>query len=472
VNRETKQNSSARGWIYIAIALGVVGIWLALSFEPTDPDPRPIGGVSEIASLNERNDLNVLFILIDTLRADRLGSYGYERDTTDHIDALAADGILFKDHIAQSSWTKTSMASLWTSLYPARTGILRYTHAIPDEARLPAEILSDAGFRTIALWRNGWVAPNFGFQQGFDAYTKPAPRPISARMRAENPAGEVAGSDADILESAREALRTIGDGERFFLYVHMMDLHQYMSDEESARFGTSYSDFYDNALHWTDRLVGALVDALTEQGFRENTIIVLASDHGEAFREHGTEGHARNVYQETVRTPLIINFPFRLAAPAVVDRPTQNVDVWPTILDLMELPGFAASDGRSLRPEIEAATRGETLDPVLPPEPITRFSHLDGSWGQPDLDPVPIVGMARGNYRAIAFDDRPVQIYDVETDRGELRDLATEMPEVADEFAAEIDLYLEDADIPWATRNVELDDLMLNQLRALGYKVE
>jgi arylsulfatase A-like enzyme len=123
----------------------------------------------------EREDLNVLFLVIDTLRADRLGMYGYSRDTSPKFDRWASTGVRFDRHLAQSSWTKASMASLWTSLYPMRTGVTRYDDVLAEEAVMAAERFSDAGFRTIGIYRNGWVAPTFGFDQGFDVYTH-APR--------------------------------------------------------------------------------------------------------------------------------------------------------------------------------------------------------------------------------------------------------------------------------------------------------
>ena len=111
-------------WPYIVAAIAmIVGFFVSL-IRPVG-DPRPEGRVDDIAALAERSDLNLLFILIDTLRADRLSSYGYERETSSNMDRLAASGVRFARNMAQSSWTKASMASLWTALYPARTGVLR-----------------------------------------------------------------------------------------------------------------------------------------------------------------------------------------------------------------------------------------------------------------------------------------------------------------------------------------------------------
>ena len=101
------------------------------------------------------------------------------------------DGVRFVRHRAQSSWTKNSMASLWTSLYPERTGILRHDHAVPDEARMPAELLKDAGFATAGIWRNGWVAPNFGFSQGFEIYLSPLTRSSPKDIRRKARAGRI-----------------------------------------------------------------------------------------------------------------------------------------------------------------------------------------------------------------------------------------------------------------------------------------
>ena len=270
-----------------------------------------VGSAPPGLAFAERDDFNVLFILVDTLRADHLTSYGYERDTSPNLSELASTGIRFSHHVSQSSWTKCSMASLWTGMYPARSGVLRAPHVLAEGAKLPAEIFRDAGFETAGIWRNGWIASNFGFSQGFDNYTKPKPSPQDRPQHHRAPNMSLAGSDADILRSAFSFLRSRGH-ERWFLYLHMMDVHQYAYSPNEALFGTSYLDIYDNSIRWVDGLIGHVLDELTERGLRERTLIIFASDHGEAFGEHGGEGHARNVYGEVTETPLLLSFPFRL----------------------------------------------------------------------------------------------------------------------------------------------------------------
>ena len=143
-------------------------VLLAASGCDREADSRWRGTLADVWKLGEREDLNVLFVLVDTLRADHLGSYGYARDTSPVIDELARRGIRFAHHVSQSSWTKCSMASLWTGVYPNRSRVLHAQHAISEAAVLPAEIFRDAGFRTAGIWRNGWIAPNFFLSEVFE----------------------------------------------------------------------------------------------------------------------------------------------------------------------------------------------------------------------------------------------------------------------------------------------------------------
>lgn len=463
-------------WFVLA-ALGLAA--LLVTQVEIDLPPRATGGADELAALPERDDLSIVFVVIDTLRADRLHAYGYERETSPTLDYLAGTGIRFERTLAQSSWTKTSMASLWTSTWPRRHGVLRYDDALPDEVRMPAEVLRDAGFRTAGLWRNGWVAPNFGFEQGFATYLRPVPGATPERFQRKAPwAPRLQGTDEDLTEAAREFLRSFG-GERFFLYLHYMDVHQYAYDEASARFGTAYSDTYDNAIHWVDRNVAALLQELADLDLWQRTIVVVTSDHGEGFREHGLEGHARTLYWEVVDVPWILALPFAIEPGVVVEEPVANVDVWPTLFALLGLEGPAGVDGRSALPAILAAARGEASPG--PPRPL--FAALDRSWGQPSRSPSPFVRLALGPWRRIEPIREPgsepgpelrPMLFDARSDPRELRDLAGAadfaMPPETDAALAR---HLAEHTPPWGAppRVIELDELELNQLRALGYEI-
>jgi arylsulfatase A-like enzyme len=206
-------------------------------------------------------------------------------------------------------------------------------------------------------------------------------------------------------------------------------------------------------------------------GAVQRRIIVVASDHGEAFLEHGFEGHARNLYQEVTHVPLVIALPFRLPQGIRVDTPASNVDIWPTVLDLVGLPELPGVDGRSLVPAILAAARGEGDGGS--PRPI--FAHLDRRWGKSEEDSDPLVSVTEGSLRLLWPTNEPgeIELYDLASDPRETQNLAGARPADRDRLAQEAKTHVESALIPWgkAPGAVQLDELRLNQLRALGYVV-
>ncbi len=457
-------------WPYF-IAAGLLAIVaIASQFEIRMP-LRPVAGPEAIESLRDRDDINVVFILVDTLRADRLGIYGYPRSTTPTMDALGSQGIVLQRVVSQSSWTKASMASLWTGTNPASNGILRYNHVIPDEAVLPAERFREAGYRTAGIFRNGWVAPNFGFGQGFEFYVTPKPGRERARMQRGNPfASRLQGSDEDIVTSTFEFLDSFGQ-EKFFLYLHFMDLHQYVYDDKGEQFGTSYSDVYDQSLNWTDRLIGVIVEKLDEIDVFTRTMIVIASDHGEAFLEHGSEGHARNLYSEVVHVPVIIALPFRIENGIRVEQMVSNTDVWPTLLDLLGLPPLLNPDGVSLAPLI-LETAGVAPADGFEPRPV--YAHLDRRWGSTTHSD-PLLSVTDGDLRLLWLVNRPriPELYDLAADPDERINLAPQNSEDTERLKEMATRYYEESKSPWGRdpEEVELDELRLNQLRALGYVI-
>lgn len=457
-------------WLYAVIGMVIIGLYLWSSMEER-PDSRPRGSIADLSSLAERDDLNVLFILVDTLRADRMSVYGYERDTTPNLKKLADTGIRFDLHISQSSWTKTSMAALWTGVYPARNGVHDHSHGVADQARMPAEIFSDHGFETAGIWRNGWVAPTFGFSQGFKTYLRPPPTSRGQQVQREgsHPArGVLAGSDDSLMYSAIEFLKT-NQNKKWFLYLHFMDLHQYVSDSEAARFGTDYSDMYDNATRREDRLIGALLGLLDELGLSERTLVVVGSDHGEAFREHGNEGHAKDLYSEVTHVPFILGLPFSLEEAVVVETATANVDIWPTVLDLMGYELQPGLDGISQRESILRAAREESA----PDSGRAIFSELDRTWGRVEDPPEPLVSVTQNGRRFMNYLDEPRRnrLFDLRSDPAERHDLKEQEPEIAAELQEMTRQHREESEPMWKADvpTVELSEMELNHLRALGY---
>jgi arylsulfatase A-like enzyme len=249
-----------------------------------------------------------------------------------------------------------------------------------------------------------------------------------------------------------------------------MDAHQYLYEENFAEYGTAYKDAYDNAIKWTDYNVASLVSALDEEGLFEKTIIVIGSDHGEAFLEHSREGHAQDLYAEVVNVPLILSLPFRLDPGIVVEPLVRNIDLWPTVLDLLGLPAQQDAEGRSLVPLIEASAHGGPPDGDAPSE---AFAYLDRTWGKTETPPKPLVALDEGGLRLIypAYKPESAAIYDKREDPGEQRDLSVTLADQKAAMTERVRAYLErKPSIPSVV--VEMDEMQLDQLRALGYVLE
>jgi len=457
-----------RSWLLTAGGVILVLAALATQLQVSMPS-RPSGDIEDLRALGERGDLNVVFLLIDTLRADRLGAYGYERPTSPTLDEISASGVRFARAEAQSSWTKSSMASLWTGLFAHRTGVVRFQHGLPNAARMPAEIFREAGYVTAGIFRNGWVRDNFGFAQGFDLYIEPSPRKEPEGFRRPSPgARRLPGTDQDVTQAAIEFV-TQRKSEKFMLYAHYMDVHQYAYDDVAASlgFGASLSDYYDASIHWVDSNIYELLLTLDKLDLLKKTLVVVAADHGEAFREHGREGHAANLYQEVTTVPLIFMLPFRLSEELVVEPVVRNVDIWPTILDLAGLPPLPQADGVSLVPLMEAAAKEE------PFETPVSLSYLDQTWGRVENEPSPLISIRNDGNRLMFRPKNPeaIEVYDHASDPGEHRNLRNQPPDWVEPLRAELETRLAEP-VPWGEpTEVRIDDMQRGQLRALGYVV-
>jgi len=251
------------------------------------------------------------------------------------------------------------------------------------------------------------------------------------------------------------------------------DLGRDRAVDDADDFGPTYSDAYDKSIDWTDRVIGALVEALDESGALPRTVIAISSDHGEAFLEHGREGHAYDLYREVVEVPFVIIPPLILDRGIRVPQTIANVDVWPTLLDLVGLPPLSGADGKSMLPLIEAIG-GASLDRV--PKDLARpvISHIDQNWGG-RAGPLDCVSLTDGDKRVIASGDhaRSVEFYDWSADPHEAINRSAEDPPELRPLLEWIDRYQKESKPPWGVESptIEIDAMRLNQLRALGYRV-
>jgi arylsulfatase A-like enzyme len=306
---------------------------------------------------------NVLLIVVDTLRADHLGAYGYARPTSPNLDRFADTAVRYERAWSQAPWTTPSVAALLTSRQPLSFGITDVDSTLPEGATLLSERLAAAGYRTGAVVSHRFVSRRWGFAQGFESFDD-----TNAR-------------DHDAITSPQitaQALRFLDEhrDERFFLWLHYFDPHFAYREHADFAFdragaydgpvqpGVRFGDLlrrqatlgpadarelerlYDSEIAFTDEHIGRVLAHLAETGLDANTLVVFTADHGEEFLEHGRLGHTKTLYDEVLRVPLLVRTPG--VAPGVVDAPVALVDVAPTILDALGLPPDAEAAGRVL----------------------------------------------------------------------------------------------------------------------------
>lgn len=349
---------------------------------------------------------NVLILLIDTLRHDHLGCYHYPLDTSPNIDRLAEDGVRFWRLMPQSSWTKPSIASLFTSTYPAVHGAEDKMDVVRPGLPDIAGALKRAGYETIGFMTNPHGLPPWGFGNNFSRYVD-----VDATRKTTIPARDAKAADLVI-----EALRFAAQ-RPWFMYVHFTGPHRpYESQGYSDRFmpekfvGTRaqvrvQKDLaqYDGEIARTDELVGRIIQTLKELGEYDDTLVIVLSDHGEQFMEHGENGHGLSLFEEELRIPLILKLPGNAFAGGERKAIVEMVDVSPTILDIVGLPVEAAFQGKSFRDIIEHDRW----------EPRAGFASLD-------LDGRTLRS-AKNRYAKYIFDEnaRGTYWYNLEKDPGE-----------------------------------------------------
>jgi arylsulfatase A-like enzyme len=426
---------------------------LALAFVACAP-PAPRGELR--ARLAEEQRPNLVLIVVDTLRADRTTPYGFAHDTTPELARWAARGVVFERALAQSSWTKISMASLLTSLWPRSHGLREVRDGLGDAARTLAELLGDAGYRRYAVQTNGWLDESFGFHQGFERYVFPAGRGGNWGKPSVWPHVD------RVVDEAKRLLAAHDRAAPFFLYLHFMDVHEYAAPPEFRRFGSDGNGAYDAAVLWVDDGLRRVREALDAAGVADRTWIVLASDHGESLGEHGREGHARDLRAPVLHVPLVIRPPFALE-PVRVAAQVRNLDVAPTLLELAGVPVPESFEGASLLPlvtgETPAADRPSfaALGAPLYRDASIQASVAEGGWSYArKLAPDPGAG--------------DEQLFDLGVDPDENVDLARREPAEAARLRAALDAHLSVAPIAGATqRDVRIDPSIAERLRAMGY---
>ena len=397
-----------------------------------------------------RTARHLVVVTIDTLRADRLGCYGSTTVATPRLDRIAREGAMAPDASAHVPLTRPSHVSLFTGLLPAAHGIRDNVSPALDAA-VPtlADTLHAAGFRTggfvssIVLSRQSGLHRGFDtYSDGFDAGEDDARFLNTIQKRGDGPTAEA------IAWLEREA----PSGARLFAWLHLYDPHDPYEPPEP--FASRYAGRpYDGEVAYADELLGRLDDALARLGLRDDTLLVVTSDHGEGLGEHGEEVHGYFVYETTLRVPLLVRGP-GVAAGTRVPGTAHTIDVLPTVQSLLGLPPPARTDGRDLAPLLrggpgpaEAPTYAESLTPLL-------------HYGWSDLR-----ALRDGRFKYILA-PRP-ELYDLRDDPHELRNLADADGARAQAMRAVLLKRIEGETRASATVSVPPE--VLEQLGALGY---
>ena len=467
---------------------------------------------------------NVLWIVWDTVRADRLSIYGHETDTTPHLREWAEGARVF-DCMAASCWTAPSHASMFTGLWPSEHKVARLNVQLSDEVDTVASLLrDDGGYQTYLFSANPLVGEMTNLGKGFDveehSFTPqlqqralqivlgkldPEDRSNKMREQIENSGGSGWFVKA-VGELANERFFHFLDGrdpeKPFFAFLNYMEAHrvripprsrraEVMTPEEvdasysfdqtqdrmkriSFGFLEPYSEeeerlvgsVYDAALRELDGFLHEVLSRLEADGLLDETVVILTSDHGEHLGDHGSYMHHFSVYDGLMRVPLVVWAPWALE-PGVEETAVMHVDLFPTVLELTGVEGPERSGPVSLT--------NPRRDRVLVGEYVRAGMRLLAPYRQefPDWDYRPYTrrlwAVRQGPYKFIRAADGEVQLFDIEKDPGELNNLAESDPKAVRVFSERLDAWLESRELVKEAATRELTEQEIAQLKALGY---
>lgn len=467
-----KSNKKLLYFTFLVVLIGI-SLWIILNIRKND------------LGLKGFKNANIILIGIDTCRKDHLSCLGYELDTTPYLKAFTKDSVLFSNAISQSPWTLPSFVSIFTSTYPSVHGARGKAtedkfYSLRKGVKSGVEILSSSGFKTKAYINGPYLAPGFGLSRGFDDYDY-----------AHGSNSKIRRSDATV-DQAIHWIKENSD-EKFFLFLHFFDPHlnydpprknlQRLMELSDFKYGgelkspfsqlrevrnnkLSLSDedwkfirlLYAAEISAVDESCGRLFDYLKSAKLYDNSIVVVLSDHGEEFLDHGGFEHGHTMYDELLNVPLMIKMPSNLRAGEIISLPVRLIDVIPTLLEVISIDIPESFQGRSLLQLIKKGRFKETWP---------AFSE-ETHWGEE------LKSVRDGNYKLISnhsFD--AFELYNVFSDPREKVDLSNSEKEKTRMMRRTV--------IRWMRSNLSkakqlgeenlgtLDKKTIENLRSLGY---
>jgi arylsulfatase A-like enzyme/Tfp pilus assembly protein PilF len=402
------------------------------------------------------SDLNVLFFTLDTTRADHIGCYGYPLIKTPNIDGLAAEGILFQNATAQSPLTLPSHSSMFTGSYPFFHGVRDNGGFYLEEDQVTlAEVLRQAGWATSAFIGAFVLDSRWGVDQGFDYYYDNFDFAKYKKISLDS----VQREGGEVIKAFFEWFEKNAP-PRFFSWIHLYDPHTpyeppepYKTQYEGQEYG-----LYDGEIAYADSLIGRVLESLGEKGLLEKTVVVVVGDHGESLGEHHESAHGFFIYDATVSVPMIIRIPSAELRGKTVAAQVQNIDLMPTLCEILGLPVPRTVQGQSLLPLV-AGRKPERDREAYSESYYPRYHY---GWSE-------LKSLRTSRYKFIQAPRS--ELYDLSLDPREKNNIFSRESSLAEKFARKLET-LEDK---MSRKGVEdkgpqqLDEDSREKLMALGY---
>ena len=490
--------------LLLLIAALVCGVYLRDTYSVSKP---------ETPSFADQRP-NILLIVLDTLRADRMSCYGYRRDTTPFLKRFSENARLYRDVVSTAPWTLPSHASIFTGLYPSAHGATWKSLHLSNELVTMAEFFASKGYETAGFCNNPIVSEDLGMTQGFETYLEMWHEGVfnpALFYRMSWMALRILGkNDHGALRTNRWVMdwfRHFHDpGRPYFAFVNLMECHlwfdapdgfheQYLRDNHSRRVENismddvisllmkditlseeewrDFGDIYDGDLHYLDGILEKLFDFLEENTDMENTIVIITSDHGEHLGEHLLIDHQLSLYEPLLRVPLIIRMPNHLPPLPDVQESVQTVDIFPTLLDASGFEETASRmnlQGNSLTRNGDGGHDCLIAEYEIPEERIAGW--LAENPGAEEIEKLNrrLKSIQVGSMKYIWSSKGDSELYDLASDPGELENLGSERPVEASALNKRLTEWL--ASFEHKTESggkKELDSVTRQRLKALGY---
>jgi len=430
-----------------------------------------------IRQSEQRRRLNIIIYLVDTLRADHLSCYGNPVVKTPHIDKLASQGVLFQKAFSQCSWTRPSVASLFTSTYPSFHGAITKEDALTEQITTLAEVLKKNGYYTVGFINNPFIIPLFGFHQGFDSYV------ITYQPLRDRPLYAHHMNQLILPWLEKNASKP------FFLYIHTLDPHDpytppppfdtmYEKDYKGSIDGSSETmgqiqrgeikvtprdiqhleALYDGEISLNDAAFGELIKKLKELQIYDRSLIIFTSDHGEEFYEHKGLKHGLTLYEEQINIPLIMKCAPHFPAGKKISSMARIIDIMPTILELVNITIPQQCQGSSLLPLINGEVKSLT----------------DEIYSEEDYDERVLQSIRGGKWKLISYSKTgSLELFNLLKDPKEQHNLAADYPKLTASLMEKIKSWHQEqldrrAGLPKAKAK-KLSPETIKQLKALGY---